>query len=122
MSPVLPAPTSLPLSIATPTVALNPDSAGQSASVVSQHRLGTGGLLFAVVAILSVAGYFYHGRRTPNSTQKTNTWATLSGFLSSLRHWGSTTTSMEASTDWPVDLEVGSFEVGWTPVPAFRLS
>ncbi|KAF8554989.1 hypothetical protein OG21DRAFT_1603182 [Imleria badia] len=74
---------------------------------MSQHLLGTGGLLFAVVAIVSVAGYFYHGRGSANSAQKTNTWASLSGLLSSLRHWGTAATSMEAATDWPVDLEVG---------------
>ena len=104
-----------------PSVALDPDSAGQHASVTSRHLLGTGGLLFAVVALVSVAGYFYHGRGTASSSQTSSTWASLSNFWLSMRHRGSATTSTAVATDWPVDLEVG-FEVGWRHVPAFSFS
>lgn len=108
MSPIPSVATAFTLSPAVRSVALDPDSAGQSASVMSQHLLGTGGLLFAVVAIFSVAGYFYHGRGGANSARTSNTWASLSSLLSSMRHRGSATTSTAAAaTDWPVDLEVG---------------
>ncbi|KAH0839497.1 hypothetical protein J3R83DRAFT_331 [Lanmaoa asiatica] len=117
MSPIPSVATAFTVSSAAPSVALDPGSSGQSASVISQHLLGTGGLLFAAVAIVSVAGYFYHGRGAANSARTTNTWASLSNFLSSMRHRGSAMTSMATGTDWPVDLEVGP-EVGWGPVHA----
>ncbi|KAG8218208.1 hypothetical protein J3R82DRAFT_3770 [Butyriboletus roseoflavus] len=107
MSPVPSVATALVLSPTARSVGLDPDSAGQSAWVVSQH-LGTGGLLFAVVAIFSVAGYFYHGRGEASSARTSSTWASLSSFLSSMRHRGSAPTSTATTaTDWPVDLEVG---------------
>ena len=121
MSPIPSVATVFALSPAAPSVALDPDSAGQHATVMSQHLLRTGGLLFAVVALVSVASYFYRGRGTANSRQTGSTWASLSSFWSSMRHRGSATTSTAGETDWPVDLEAG-FQVGWRPVAAFYFS
>jgi hypothetical protein len=118
MSPIPSVATAFALSPAAPSVVLDPDSAAQHASVMSQHLLGTGGLLFAVVALVSVAGYFYHGRGTASRSQTSSTWASLSSFWSSMRHRGSAATPTAVATDWPVDLEVG-VQVGWRPVAAF---
>lgn len=111
MSPIPSVATAFALSSAAPSVALDPDSAGQSGSVTSQHLLATGGLLFAAVAIVSVVGYFYHGRGAANGARTANTWASLGSFFSSMRPRGSATTSTAVATDWDVDLEVG-LEVG----------
>ena len=73
MSPIPSVATAFALSPAAPSVALDPDSTGQHASVMSQHLFGTGGLLFAVVAFVSVASYFYRGRGTANSCQTGST-------------------------------------------------
>lgn len=107
MSPIPSVTTAFAFSTA--TVPLDPDTPGQSASVVPLHLLGTGGLLFAVVALVSVVGYFHHGRRAVNSAPSGNVWASLSGLFA--RRRGS------AATDQPVDLEAG-FEVSSTPVSA----
>jgi len=115
MSPIPSVVTAFALSPTAPSVALNPDSPGQL------HLLGTGGLLFAVVAIVSVVGYFYHGRAVANGAKTSNAWGSLTSFLSSMRHRGPATNSTAPATDWFVDLEVGP-EVGWTPVTASRLS
>lgn len=121
MSPIPSVATVFALSPATPSVGLDPDSAGQSASAMSQHLLGTGGLVFAAVAIVSVAGYFYHGRGTANSARTSNTWGLLNSLLSSMRPRGSAATCTTAATDWPVDLEVGP-EVSWTSAYGLRVS
>ena len=112
MSPIASIPAAFALSAATPSVALDPDSAGQSASTMSQYLVGTGGLVFAAVAIVSVAGYFYHGRGAADNPRKNSTWATFSSFLSSMRHRGSGTTTVATGSDWPPDVE-GGFEVSW---------
>ena len=112
MSPIPSVVTAFALSTAAPSVGLDPDSGGQSASATSQHLLTTGGLVFAVVAIVSVAGYFYHGRWARNSARTSSTWVSFSNFLSSIRHRGTTTTRTEAGTDWPADVEFGP-QVGW---------
>ncbi|KAG6375160.1 hypothetical protein JVT61DRAFT_3367 [Boletus reticuloceps] len=106
MSPIPSVATAFALSTPAPSVMLDPDSAGQGASMMSQH-LRTGGVLVAVVALVSVASYFYHGRGTVNHTRTSNTWVSLTGLLSSIRHRGSPTTSTAVATDWPVDVEVG---------------
>ncbi|KAG6374879.1 hypothetical protein JVT61DRAFT_3608 [Boletus reticuloceps] len=106
MSPIPSVTTAFALSTPAPSVMLDPDSAGQGAPMMSQH-LRTGGVLVAVVALVSVASYFYHGRGTVNHTRTSNTWVSLTGLLSSIRHRGSPTTSTAAATDWPVDVEVG---------------
>ncbi|KAG6374872.1 hypothetical protein JVT61DRAFT_3601 [Boletus reticuloceps] len=106
MSPIPSVATAFALSTPAPSVMLDPDSAGQGASMMSQH-LRTGGVLVAVVALVSVASYFYHGRGTVNHTRTSNTWVSLTGLLSSIRHRASPTTSTAVATDWPVDVEVG---------------
>ncbi|KAF8438640.1 hypothetical protein L210DRAFT_2277661 [Boletus edulis BED1] len=101
--------TAFALSTPAPSVTLHPDSTGQSTPSMSLHLLGTGSVLVAVVALVSVARYFYHGRGTVNHTQTSNTWVSLTGLLSYIRHRCSPSTSTATATDcqWPVDVEVG---------------
>ncbi|KAG9316998.1 hypothetical protein JVU11DRAFT_1178 [Chiua virens] len=81
---------------ATPSVIDN--ATEQTAPVTSQHILTTGGLLFVAVVVVTLAGYFHHGRRARTN----NGWAGgLSGFLSSLRSRGSAGTSDGATSDLP---------------------
>ena len=119
MSPIPSVVTALPLSILAPSVVLDPDTAGQSSSVVSPHLIGTSGFVFAVVAIVSIAGYFYHRRRPANRAQTSNIWTSLGGFLSSMRYPGSGISSMGTAADWPPDLEAG-LEVSRAIVLAFK--
>ncbi|KAF8451103.1 hypothetical protein L210DRAFT_3522463 [Boletus edulis BED1] len=107
MSPIPSIATTFALSTPAPSVTLDPDSTGQGTPLMSQHLLGTGSVLVAVVALVSVARYFYHGRGTVNHTWTSNTWIPLTTLPSSIRHRGSPKTSKVAATDWPVDVEVG---------------
>ena len=119
MSPVPFIASAFALSSAAPSAALDSNSGGQPATETSQYLLGTGGLVFAVVAIVSVAGYFYHGRRAVNNIRTNNTWASLSSFLSSIRHRGTAATHTATTADRSVDLEL-SPQVCLTPVHKFR--
>ncbi|KAF8139627.1 hypothetical protein EV363DRAFT_1077891, partial [Boletus edulis] len=107
MSPIPSIATAFALSTPAPSATLDPGSTGQGAPSMSLH-LGTGSVLVAVVALVSVARYLYHGRGTVN-TRTSNTWVSLTGLLSSIRHRCSPSTSTAAATDcqWPVDVEVG---------------
>ncbi|KAF8131052.1 hypothetical protein EV363DRAFT_1331302 [Boletus edulis] len=95
MSPIPSIAITFALSTPAPSVTLDPDSTGQGTPLMSQHLLGTGSVLVAVVALVSVARYFYHGRGTVNHTWTSNTWIPLTTLPSSI------------PTDWPVDVEVG---------------
>ncbi|KAF9224476.1 hypothetical protein BS17DRAFT_766507 [Gyrodon lividus] len=105
MSPLPATVTSFVLSPSTPSATLYLGSSGQPTPMISQHLLSTSGYFVFAVAIVSVAGYFYHRRGINERTG--DGWISLSGLLSSLRHRGSMTSSADTCNGWPVDLEAG---------------
>ena len=111
MSPTSSIPTAFSLPTTTPSFPVDSGSAGQPASTMPQYLVETGGVLFAIVAIVSVVGYFHHGRKKTNNAQRNITRATFGKFLSSLRHRGLDTATATVGSDWPADVEGGP-EVG----------
>ncbi|KAG9311352.1 hypothetical protein JVU11DRAFT_8456 [Chiua virens] len=125
MSPI---PSSIDAFALLPTPAVV-DNSGQPPPAQSQVLLGTGGLLVAVVAIVSIAAYFSRKRGTAKGSAKSRSWAPgWNGLFSTLGRRGSDT-ACNGATDCraPVDIDVGVEHVsmvyarhfhptGWSPV------